>query len=78
MPELPEVVNMGWKRENSVLVPILTSLDPIPKVFFYIASCSCRTRCQSQRCKCRKARLPCTSLCGYRKGLNVDGFNVDN
>ena len=78
MPELPEVVNMRWTRENAVLVTILMSLDQIPKVCIDIVSCSCRTRCQTQRCKCRKARLPCTSLCGCRKGLNVDCFNVDN
>ena len=74
-PELPVVTEMGWKRESGNLVPVLTTTELIPKNALECASCNCRTRCQTMRCKCRRLQLACISMCGC-KIEDEDCFNA--
>lgn len=44
--------------------PIMTPLQPAPDAVLHLVKCGCsRERCSTNRCKCRKAGLPCTDLC---------------
>ena len=62
-PNLPQVTSYGWKLAYDTFVPILTSLDAVPKSCLAIVSCSCSTGCPTLRCKCRKSKLVCTEAC---------------
>lgn len=66
-PDLPDPADMGWRREDSGLQPILMTLDPIPKVCVELISCGCTTPCQTRQCSCRKAHIPCIGQCGCKK-----------
>ena len=61
-PELSSPTEMGWKRGDSGLQPILMSLCPIPESCMEMISCACRKQCQTRRCKCSKSGLRCTSM----------------
>jgi hypothetical protein len=67
IPKLPDPAEMGWKRTDTGLEPILMSRSPIPKSCLEIISCTCRTQCKNRRCKCRKSQLQCTSMCFCRQ-----------
>ena len=62
-PPLPSPTTMGWRMENGQLVPILTSLAPIPDACQEIVSCGCTKGCISQRCTCKKSKLMCSGAC---------------
>jgi hypothetical protein len=76
VPELPDVTELGWKRDSTGLQPILMTLSPIPQACLELVSCSCKTKCRTMRCKCRKSNLVCTAACGCRTPHERDGcFN---
>ena len=60
---LLDLIGHGWKLQNEVLVPKLMSLTPIPNACLEVIFCACKMGCRSLRCKCRKAKLPCTWAC---------------
>ena len=63
-PLLPDPETMGWKRtDDNKLRHVLMTQDPIPKACVEIISCSCR---------CKKASLFCTSVCGCKKTANTN------
>ena len=42
----------------------MTKLQPAPDAVLHLIKCGCvKEKCSSNRCKCRKAGLPCTDLC---------------
>ena len=51
VPHLPDVTQLGWKRDTMGLQPILMTLDPILQACLEMISCSCQSRCQTLRCK---------------------------
>jgi len=55
-------ITQGWQKANTCLVPILTSLPAIPEACVEMLSCGCQ-QCRTERCKCRKMKLPCTGAC---------------
>ena len=68
-PDIPDPTAMGWTKRDGGLEPILMSLSPIPKACMEVIFCSCKTNCRTKRCKCRKAGLQCTIMCGCKKDL---------
>jgi hypothetical protein len=62
-PVLSSPVTMGWSLDGDRLIPLLTTLDPIPQACLEMISCQCPTGCITLRCSCKKAKLPCTDLC---------------
>ena len=66
-PVLPKPEEMGWRLEDGELIPVLMTLDPVPKACLEMVSCNCRTGCATLRCKCRKSGVVCTGLCGCTK-----------
>ena len=64
-PIIPEATEFGWEMTDAqILKPILMSKDDISNDELKIISCSCKTECKTNRCKCRKNNLPCSLYCG--------------
>jgi len=62
-PHLPPPETMGWALEEGALVPLLTSLPPVPKACEELISCGFFTQCRSQRCSCKRDGMPCMAWC---------------
>jgi len=54
----------GWKREDDILLPVMTDQKPAPDRLLKVIHCNCTTGCCNTRCSCRKFGFPCTSACG--------------
>ena len=50
----------GWIKISGTLKPVLMSLPLVPDTCMEIITCSCKTRCITNRYKCRKVKLSCT------------------
>ena len=90
-PVLPSPEGFGWKWEEDkkAWIPVITTLPPAPEAIIHLMKCKCtKERCANNRCKCRKAGLRCTDLCGCsdtdedckNKSLDIndDGCNDDD
>ena len=73
-PCLPDPIGHGWKLQDEVLVPELMSLSPISNACLEVIFCACKMGFWSLRCKCRKAKLPCTGACSCNTP-DVECFN---
>ena len=62
-PVLPPPETMGWKMEETSLIPELSSLPPVPKACEELISCTCSTGCRTRLCSCKKAKIPCIASC---------------
>ena len=65
---LPSPCDWGWETTDAGVKPVLMTAEAIPPSSMEMIYCNCRTQCKSQRCKCRKAKLLCTALCGCKDG----------
>ena len=64
-PEIPSPSEYGWTLEAEQWVPVMTLQNPAPQAVLSLVKCACsKSKCQSQRCSCRKAGLSCTDICG--------------
>ena len=54
-------------------MPILTYELPAPLAFIELSICSCKTKCATNRCKCRKNALQCTDMC---KCVDCENDNI--
>ena len=64
-PEIPSPNGYGWTLEGNRWMPVMTLQLPAPKAVLSLVKCGCeKSRCQSNRCTCRKAGLSCTDICG--------------
>lgn len=53
----------GWQETNNRFTAILTNLPPAPEHLLSAIRCGCKGVCDTRRCACREAGLPCTSAC---------------
>ena len=77
-PHLPSPDKMGWatvSEDGSKLVPLLMTKEPIPKACKEIISCSCKSGCTTLRCRCQKAKLFCSGVCGCSGDENTQCKN---
>ena len=62
----------GWKLDGTVLVPVMTDLDPAPESLLKFVRCKCKLSsknpCGSNICSCRKNGLKCITACGDCRG----------
>ena len=74
-PDLPEPLECGWNLVDGRYKPVMTTLPPAPQAVIDLVKCSCaKTRCSSNRCKCRRNGLNCTDLCS----CSEDSESCDN
>ena len=60
----PSPLDHGWKNEDGVLLPVWMTGPSAPSCLTELVRCSCKkSGCQSQRCSCSLAKLPCTNMC---------------
>ena len=63
--DLPSTKDWGWTQQdtdNERWTPIWTTLPPATQSCLELLKCGCTKGC-SRNCRCKKAELPCTSLC---------------
>ncbi|CAG5100866.1 Protein of unknown function [Cotesia congregata] len=54
----------GWIiAHQTLVVPIATTLTPVPEELLNLIVCSCKKGCKSKTCSCRKSGLMCSDLC---------------
>ncbi|KAJ8671125.1 hypothetical protein QAD02_002384 [Eretmocerus hayati] len=58
----------GWKRTRTMMFPTMTTQPPASMELLNTISCGCQGNCDTTRCSCTKAGLPCTRLCKYCNG----------
>jgi len=64
-PEIPSPEHYGWKLNEDEWVPVTTTQLPAPNSVIQMVKCGCvKTKCDTDKCTCRKAKLDCTDLCG--------------
>ena len=65
-PDLDPTI-YGWKkgiRDSAQLLPVLTTIDSVPKECLDIVMCKCKKDlCKSRVCKCKKSNLQCCRDC---------------
>lgn len=75
-PDIPPPNAYGWTLEVGTWVPIMTTQPPAPKAVLTLVKCNCsKSRCQTNRCTCRKAAMNCTDMCGCSE-LDKDCYNM--
>ncbi len=62
-PIYPPPNQFGWKEQNDIFVPVITTIEPAPKAVIELVRCNCQVSQCTARCTCRKASLVCTELC---------------
>jgi hypothetical protein len=62
-PVLPSPSEWGWQQDGSSWAPYWTTLPQAKDTCYELIRCGCKTPCKG-RCKCKKANLVCTGLCG--------------
>ena len=66
LQDLPSPTDFGWELSEGRLKPVLMTAEAIPTASLEMIFCGCSTRCRNKRCRCRKAMLPCTTLCNCK------------
>ena len=69
---LPPAINYGWENAEGQLIPIMTNNLPAQMALLEMSTCSCKSDCTSNRCKCRKNSFVCTDMCKCLKCSNDD------
>lgn len=60
----PSPTDHGWKMTNNQLMINWSTTDQVPAQLLKFIHCSCQTgKCDSGRCSCLSAKLPCTDYC---------------
>jgi len=63
-PVLPSPKDYGWLNTSNVWHPLWITLPEADKCCLELLCCGCKTGCITKRCKCNRAGLKCTALCG--------------
>ena len=63
-PSLPCPSNWGWKNEDAQWLPVWMTLAEAADCCPELLRCGCKAGCVTRRCKCNRADLKCTALCG--------------
>jgi hypothetical protein len=76
--ELAHPEDWGWRITGVHTVPVMTELEPAPKVLLEVIRCKCKAGC-GKRCGCRGLDLECTPACGECRGIceNMTKEDVD-
>lgn len=63
-PVLPDPSDWGWSSDKDGWNPIWMTIPDADKCCLELLCCGCKTGCITRRCKCERANLKCTALCG--------------
>ena len=62
--ELVSPSEWGWMKDGEMWCPVWSSMPEASKACQELIKCGCKPGRKCRSCKCGKARLPCTNLCG--------------
>ncbi|CAG9818055.1 unnamed protein product [Phaedon cochleariae] len=62
-PEVMDPESYGWRLHQDEYIPILMTLEPVPKACTDILTYNCLSHCLKTMCTCKKNGLTCTKLC---------------
>lgn len=72
----------SWQKgtkNSSLLIPVLTMIDVVPKECFDIVACKCkRDMCKSRACKCQIANMQCCRLCECHNHVTWNDHSFQN
>jgi len=54
----------GWFLKNNSYYPTVCDMPPAPDYLLNMIRCSCKTKCATSRCGCKRNGLPCSAACG--------------
>ena len=73
-------LDWGWKKDNDILVPIMTDISIAPESLTKIIRCKCKVTtknpCGTMTCSCRIHGIPCLSSCGECRGVDCNNSQV--
>ena len=72
-PQVPSPHHHGWEVIDNDINIQWIDVSLAPQSVLNCISCKCRSKCDSNRCSCRKNQLPCTGVCGCHEGLCENG-----
>ena len=63
-PSPPDPSGCGWycNRSEKLLEPVLSKVTPVPESILHLTVCNFKTKCVTNRCKCRKNGLNCSEM----------------
>ena len=63
-PIIYDPCTLGWSKDDSKWVPVLTAIECAPESVSELVRCNCaKTLCSTMRCTCKRNGLECTELC---------------
>ena len=71
----------GWKRNEDLLLPVMTNLPPAPAFLLNVIRCNCNTAskntCRTMLCSCKKHGLRCVQACGDCRGVACQNMSME-
>ena len=68
-------VDWGWKVSARNLLPIMTDLQPAPKIFLEVVRCRCMSACDTMRFPGRKHGMTRSTACSECRGVCANTHN---
>lgn len=66
----------GWMRQDHILQPVKTTLEPAPDNILKLISCACKGSCSTQQCTCLKSGIKCSTICKVCEGTScMNNYN---
>ena len=66
----------GWILAENTYTPIASDQVAAPENILKVVRCSCKEKCSTNRCSCRKNGLKCTQTCSNCSGQDCDNSEV--
>ena len=78
LQNLPSPLNYGWKSSDEAYLLILADELPASLALIELSLCSCKTKCATYRCICRKDALQCMDMCKCGDCENDDAHDASD
>ena len=78
LQNLPSPLNYGWKSSDESYLLILADELPASLALIELSLCSCKTKCATYRCICRKDALQCMDMCKCGDCENDDAHDASD
>lgn len=66
----------GWQETNNHFAAISTNLPPAPSHLLSAIRCGCKGFCDTKRCNCKEAKLPCTTACKDCDNMTCKNYDI--
>ncbi len=73
----PSPNGFGWILEGNNLEIKWGTKESAPDSILEYVMCKCKKGCNTKRCSCQKANLPCTELCQCSECENIQGNSME-